>query len=111
MTAHTAAQHGLAVPPVVAAVVASVAPVAITQSQNAASPSGQAARAKRAETLMVKPVTSVPSLYHVTGGEQPHIVNLDPRTDTPCDCMDARIRRAVCKHQHAVGVFLTGRAS
>ena len=45
-----------------------------------------------------------PGRYRVTGGAEPHVVELTSRAE--CDCADYRYRRCVCKHLTAVEHYL-----
>jgi hypothetical protein len=57
-------------------------------------------RLRRAVHLDVRELG--PARYQVSGGEQPHLVTLEP---TPaCDCADCRYRSVRCAHRLAVAL-------
>lgn len=53
----------------------------------------------RAESLTVEPLG--PGRFRVTGGSEPHVVDLTSATAF-CDCPDRRYRHRLCKHILAV---------
>lgn len=58
---------------------------------------------RRARQLVVEPLA--PGTYRVTGGSEPHVVDLTGPTGE-CDCAYRQRGRKVCKHLAAVAIAL-----
>lgn len=66
-------------------------------------------RLEKALSLKVTPLRTGPGQFRVTGGREPHYVDLVSEGVPPCDCGDFLMRGEACKHQLAVLLFIGDR--